>query len=328
MKNAQPIKISLRPNRFYEKNTELEMIIDKILGPGLTVIGCELASYRHAFMRQMAMAIVTGDRLFDTFTVKRYRVLYNAGGLSEYMIFKNLMGPPTNTLDLRKEWQRFDKDCMGQLNNYLETHHGLGAVFLGEYNLIKRRLPNNTDNLLAAQDLTREWEYEGIKTIRDWSIANKVSVIVCHKLSTRGSLSYGGAITNRDNELKITKRSGQWWLEVAEGSNYLEFGEWELVYDDYKKSFSIKDREKDEDRKTIPRINENDELILGMVRSSQHFPTYQEIEEATGLAHSTAHGRLRSLEKSDGVVKIKDKPIRWMINPNHSGLSMSNWVDK
>ncbi len=75
-------------------------------------------------------------------------------------------------------------------------------------------------------------------------------------------------------------------------------------------------------------INENDELILEMVRSSKHFPTYQEIEEVTGLPHSTAHGRLKSLKKRDQIVKIKDKPMRWMVNPNISSLSMSNMVDK
>ncbi len=243
MKNEQRKSTSLRPSKFNEKNVEPEMIIDRILGPGLTVIGCELASYRHALMRQMAMAIATGHKFLDTFTVKKCKVLYNTGGLSEYMIFKNLMGSPTNTLDLQKEWWRFDKDCIGQLDSYFDKHRGLGAAFLGEYSLIKRRLPNNRDNLLAAHDLTREREFEDINNIRDWSIANKVSVIVSHKLSTRGSLYYGGAITNRDNELKIIKRRGQWWLEVGEGSDYLTFGEWQLDYDDIKRSLSIKDPE-------------------------------------------------------------------------------------
>jgi hypothetical protein len=324
MKDSKPKGISLRPG----KDTEPEMIIDRIFGPGLTVIGCELASYRHALMRQMAIAIATGHKFLDTFNVKKCKVLYITGGHSEYMIFKNLADFPTTGLDLHKEWVRFDKDCIGQLDRYFDKHRGLGAVFLGEYSLIKRRLPNNRENLLAAQDLAREEEFEDIKNIKDWGIDKKVSVIFSHKLSTRGSLYYGGAITNRDNELKIVKRRGQWWLEVAEGSNYLTFGEWQLVYDDSKKLFSIKDRKEERTRKPMQGINENDELILEMVRASQHFPTYQEIEEVTGLPHSTAHGRLKSLEKKDEVVKIKDKPIRWMANPNISALSMSNRVDK
>jgi len=328
MKDAKRKTASLRPGKANEKDAEPEMIIDRILGPGLTVIGCELASYRHALMRQMAIAIAAGHKFLDTFTVKKCKVLYNAGGLSEYMIFKNLMGFPINTLDLHKKWERFDKDCIGQLDRYFDKHRSLGAVFLGEYNQIKRRLPNNRDNLLAAHDLAREDEFADINDIKDWSIANKVSVIVSHKLSTRGSLYYGGAITNRDNELKIIKRRGQWWLEVAEGSNYLTFGEWQLDYDDIKRSFSIKDPEEDRARKAMQGINENDELILEMVRSAKHFPTCQEIEEVTGLPHSTAHGRLKSLEKRDRIVKIKDKPMRWMVNPNISVLSMSNMVDK
>jgi hypothetical protein len=324
MKDAKRKGISLRPG----KDTEPEMIIDRILGPGLTVIGCELASYRHALMRQMAMAIATGHKFLDTFAVKKCKVLYIAGGHSEYMIFKNLVDFPTHALDLHKKWERFDNDCIGQLDSYFDKHRGLGAVFLGEYNLIKRRLPNNRENLLAAHELTLQREFEDINDIRDWSIANKVSVIVSHKLSTRGSLYYGGAITNRDNELKIIKRRGQWWLEVSEGSNYLTFGEWQLDYDDIKRSFSIKDPEEDGARKAMQGANENDELILEMVRASQHFPTNQEIEEVTGLPHSTAQGRLKSLEKRDQIVKIKDKPIRWMANPNISSLSMSSMVDK
>jgi hypothetical protein len=273
-KDAQQKTASLRPG----KDTEPEMIIDRILGPGLTVIGCELASYRHAFMRQMAMATATGQKFLDTFNVKKCKTLYNAGGLSEYMIFKNLMDFPAHALDLHKKWERLDKDCIGQLDSYFDKHRGLGAVFLGEYSLIKRRLPNNRDNLLAAHELTMQREFEDINDITDWSIGKKISVIVSHKLSTRGSLHYGGAITNRDNELKIVKRRGQW--------------------------------------------------ILEMVRSSKHFPTYHDIEQITGLPHSTAHGRLKSLAKRDRIVKIKDKPIRWMVNPNISSLSMSNMVDK
>ena len=327
MTNTSSEGAALGPSSF-EENAEPEMIIDRILGPGLTVVGCELASYRHALMRQMAMAIAAGHKFLDTFTVKKCKVLYNAGGLSEYMIFKNLMDLPTNALDLHKRWERFDKDCIGQLDSYFDKHRGLGAVFLGEYSLIKRRLPNNRENIMAAHDLAREEEFKDINNIRDWGIANKKSIIVSHKLSTRGSLYYGGAITNRDNELKIIKRRGQWWLEVGEGSNYLTFGEWQLDYNDIKKSFSIKDPEGDGARKAMQGINENDELILEMVRSSKHFPTYQEIEQITGLRHSTAHGRIKSLEKRDRIVKIKDKPIRWMANPNISALSMSNMVDK
>lgn len=140
MKNSQQKATSLKPSKFNEKDTEPEMIIDRILGPGLTVIGCELTSYRQAFMRQMAIAIITGHKFLNNFAVKKCKVLYNAGGLSEYKIFKNLMDFHTNALDLHKKWWRFDKDCIGQLDSYLDKHRGLGAVFLGEYSLIKRRL--------------------------------------------------------------------------------------------------------------------------------------------------------------------------------------------
>jgi hypothetical protein len=67
MKDSKPKFVSLRT----VKDNEPEMIIDRILGPGLTVIGCELASYRHALMRQMAVAIATGHKFLDTFTVKK-----------------------------------------------------------------------------------------------------------------------------------------------------------------------------------------------------------------------------------------------------------------
>ena len=324
MKDEKRKAISLRPG----KADEPEMIIDRILGPGLTVVGCELASYRHAFMRQMAISIVRGQKFLDAFTVKKCNVLYNAGGHSEYMIFKGLMDLLTTDLDLHKKWERLDQDCIGQLDSYLKRHRGLGAAFLGEYNLIKRRLPNNRDNLLAAHDLARQEEFNDIQNIRDWSVANKVSVVVCHRLNTRGSLYYAGAITNRDNELKIVSRRGQWWLEVGEGSNFLSHGEWQLNYDDITKTFSIKDPEEERARKAMQEVNENDQLILEMVCASEDFPTYQEIEELTGLPHSTAHGRLKCLEKRDRMVKIKDKPIRWMANPNISALSMSNMVDK
>jgi hypothetical protein len=117
-------------------------------------------------------------------------------------------------------------------------------------------------------------------------------------------------------------------LEVAEGSNYLEVGDWDLEYDSESNSLSLREQEECKERMVQQGINPNDVTIFKAIHSSNDFPTNQEIEEVTGLPHSTAHGRLKSLEKRDQVVKIKDKPIRWMANPNISVLSMSNMVDK
>ena len=71
MEDAKQKGISLRPG----KVDEHKMIIDRILGPGLTVVGCELASYRHALMRQMAIAIATGNKFLNTFAVKKETLL-------------------------------------------------------------------------------------------------------------------------------------------------------------------------------------------------------------------------------------------------------------
>jgi hypothetical protein len=117
-------------------------------------------------------------------------------------------------------------------------------------------------------------------------------------------------------------------LEVAEASNYLTVGEWDLENDSKSNSFSLIEQEECKKNMVQQGINPNDVTILEAIHSSNDFPTYQEIEEITDLPHSTTHGRLKSLEKRDEVVKIKDKPIRWMDNPNLSALSMSNMVDK
>ena len=117
-------------------------------------------------------------------------------------------------------------------------------------------------------------------------------------------------------------------MEVAEGSNYLTFGEWEVELDSTNNSFSLREQEEDRRNMVQQGNNPNDVLILNMIRSYWDFPTNKEIEDTTGLPHSTTQGRLTILEKRDEVVKIKDKPIRWMANPNIYGLSMSNGVDK
>ena len=161
---------------------------------------------------------------------------------------------------------------------------------------------------------------------------NNISVVIGHRLSTRGKLYYGGAINNRDNELRIayrgTRSNRRLALEVAEGSNYLTVGEWDLEYDSMSNSFSRREQEECKESMVQQGINPNDVTIFKAIHSSNDFPTNQEIEDVTGLPHSTAHGRLNSLEKRDRIVKINDKPIRWMANPNISSLSMSNMVDK
>jgi hypothetical protein len=330
MENTQQKGISLRP----VKVNEPKMIIDRILGPGLTVISSESLSIRYHFMRQMAVAIATGQKFLDHFDVRKSKVLFIAGGIADYQAFKKVVDHPIPFLDLQESWPQVGKGCFTNLENYISSHKGLSlrSIFLGEYEVIRRRLPRTKDDLIPAQDLAREKEFEDIKRIRDWSSSNNISVIVGHRLSTRGKLYYGGAINNRDNELRIlyrgTRLNRRLVLEVAEGSNFITVGEWDLEHDSNNSSFSLRKEEESRESMNQQGDNPNDVDILKAIDSSNDFPTYQEIEELTGIPHSTAHGRLKSLERRDQVVKIKDKPIRWMENPNISVLSMSNMVDK
>jgi hypothetical protein len=330
MKNEQRKSISLWSSKFDES----EMIIDRIYGPGLSVISSESLSIRYHFMRQMAVAVATGQKFLDYFDVQKSKVLFIAGGIADYTAFKKVVGHPIPYLDLREAWPQLGKGCVTDLDNYISSSKGRGlrSIFLGEYEVIKRRLPHSKDDLITTQDSAREKEFEDIKRIRDWSFTNNINVIVGHRLSTRGKLYYGGAIYNRDNELRIiyrgTRSNRRLVLEVAEGSNYLEVGDWDLEYDSESNSLSLREQEECKERMVQQGINPNDVTIFKAIHSSNDFPTNQEIEEVTGLPHSTAHGRLKSLEKRDQVVKIKDKPIRWMANPNISVLSMSNMVDK
>ena len=330
MENTEQKGISLRPG----KVNEPKMIIDRILGPGLTVISSESLSFRYHLMRQMALAIATGQKFLDHFDVRKSKVLFIAGGIADCQAFKKVVAHPIPNLDLQESWQQIGRGCFTDLESYISSHkgHGLRSVFLGEYEVIRRRLPRSKDDLLTAQDFAREKEFEDIKRLRDWGSSNNINVIFGHKLSTRGKLYYGGAINNRDNELRIlyrgTRSNRRFVLEVAEGSNYLTVGEWDLEHDSMSNSFSLRKEEESKGSMNQQGNNPNDVDILKAIHSSIDFPTYGEIEELTGLPHSTVHGRLKSLEKRDEVVKIKDKPIRWMENPNPCSLSMSNMVDK
>jgi hypothetical protein len=330
MKSEQRKSTSLWSSKFDES----EMIIDRIYGPGLSVISSESLSIRYHFMRQMAVAVATGQKFLDNFDVQKSKVLFVAGGIADYKAFKKVVDHPIPYLDLREAWPQLGKGCVTDLDNYISGSkgHGLRSVFLGEYEVIKRRLPHSKDDLITAQDSAREKEFEDIKRIRDWCFTYNICVVIGHRLSTRGKLHYGGAINNRDNELRIayrgTRSNRRLVSEVAEGSNYLTVGEWDLEYDSMNNSFSLREQEECKESMVQQGINPNDVTILEAIYSSNDFPTHKEIEQITGLPHSTAHGRLKSLEKRDQVVKINDKPIRWMANPNISSLSMSNMVDK
>jgi hypothetical protein len=282
----------------------------------------------------MAVAIATGQKFLDHFDVRKSKVLFIAGGIADYQAFKKVVDHPIPFLDLQESWPQVGKGCFTELHNCISGYKGRGlrSVFLGEYEVIRRRLPRSKEDFIPAQDFAREKQFEDIKRLRDWGSSNNISVIVGHKLSTRGKLYYGGAINNRDNELRVlyrgTRSYRRFALEVAEGSNYLTVGEWDLEHDSMSNSFSLRKEEESKGSMNQQGNNPNDVDILKAIRSSIDFPTYQEIEELTGLPHSTAHGRLKSLEKREKVVKIKDKPIRWMNNPNIPVLSMSNMVDK
>ena len=130
MKEAKPKFISLRPG----KVNEPEMIIDRILGPGLTVISSELLSTRYHFMRQMAVAVATGKKFLDHFDVQKSKVLFIAGSIAEYNAFTKVVAPSIPNLDLQESWPQVGKGFFRDLNIYISIHKGGGlrSIFLGE----------------------------------------------------------------------------------------------------------------------------------------------------------------------------------------------------
>jgi Winged helix-turn-helix DNA-binding len=272
----------------------MEQAIEGLIGPGVTIFGSELPFFRNVLMKQICLAVASGQMFMGLLKVRPCRVLYVAGGRAEYDAFKARVSADVINLDVRAGWPRMGKRFMEVLDQYAKEHAGLGLASLGDYAGIRRELPFTEGNMLAAQELAREKDYQDLRDLRDWSARHRVSVLLGHDLGTKGSLLYPGALKHRDTELRIRQLRGTWHIELAHGSGFLAADAWEMEFDENAKCFRFPASALRKRRSASLPLNENERLIIDTLCNSPPL-TFQELRARTGLPYSTLHDRIKAL---------------------------------
>ena len=296
----------------------MEIFIEGILGPGVTVLGSEMPHHRRIILEQMAVAISSGEEFLGLLKSKQRQLLFIARGNAEYEAFRSRVNLKKKDLDLRHEWPRFGKGCMEHLSQHLMKHFNLGVVFLGDYNGIVRKVPYADGNIIAGQEVAREKNYRDMARLRDWSSKNEVALVLGHDLSTRGQLLYAGSLKYRDNELQIKQVRGEWRLEAVPGSNYVSAESWPLLYDDERKFFRVSDSVlRARPGGKLPLV-ENERQIIDTLWESGPLTTKQIMEE-TKIPYTTLHDRLMALqtkEKGEWIIRLEleGAPINYMVD--------------
>jgi len=61
-----------------------ELIIDELLGPGVTIIGSEEPMYRYVIQLQMAISIAKGEKFLGILGTQEYEIFYVPDGTASY----------------------------------------------------------------------------------------------------------------------------------------------------------------------------------------------------------------------------------------------------
>jgi hypothetical protein len=102
---------------------------------------------------------------------------------------------------------------------------------------------------------------------------------------------------------------GVWRLELMPGSNFLQANAWEMEWDENAKCFVFPASALRRRRDAPLPLNENERLIIDALWDSPLI-TFRELQERTGLPHTTLHDRLRALQtpaKGQWVMKLESE---------------------
>ena len=131
--------ISLGPSSF-EGSVEPEILINRLIGPGVTVIATpqDKDHLRYIFCEQMAAAVAKGDKFLDFFDTHQCHVLLVAHGIADFKGMEERgIVTANNCLDIRDGWPKIGDGCIKELKSYKKNHPNFKVAFLGNFDFLK-----------------------------------------------------------------------------------------------------------------------------------------------------------------------------------------------
>jgi hypothetical protein len=137
MTNTSSKVISLRPSIF-EDSEEPELLVNRLIGPGVTVIATpqDKDHLRYIFCEQMAAAVAKGKKFLDYFDTRQCHVLFVAHGTADFKGMEERGIATSNEyLDIRDKWKKIGDNCVKNLKSYKNAHPDFKLAFLGNFSL-------------------------------------------------------------------------------------------------------------------------------------------------------------------------------------------------
>jgi hypothetical protein len=310
-----------------------DILIDRLIGPGLTVVGAEVPQYRYMIQEQMAEAVATGGRFLGLFDTYQSRVLLVAHGRADYEgareRLRRVAGPGKGWLpDIRSEWPRVGVGCFNQLGYYKQANPDFRLAFLGDFENVKSTIntwyaqlkevlaekEEGTD-YFTKQQLIRGMDVENVDRLRNFAVENGVCIVIGQDLNTHGRLYSWQGLRYRDTEIHIVRQGDGYRLKVVPPSTVMQTGEWEVMMEGDKfinpEREVAMDRQEECDCDCVSLNDKEREIVDAMWNRGVMRPG--EVARVTGLSRSTVYQRLRALEsdaKGRWVVGLEDKAGR------------------
>lgn len=331
--------IPLKPSSF-EESAEPEILIKRLIGPGVTVIATpqDKDHLRYIFCEQMAAAVAKGDKFLDFFETAQCRVLLVAHGLAD---FKGMEGRGIvtlgNNLDIRDGWPRIGDGCIKELKSYKRMHPEFKLAFLGNFDFLKSILGKwiekqrkiKEEGLSKSYSLldffNRDMEIENVQKLRNFYSEDGVSIVVGHDLTQNNKkLLLTRGLYKCDTEIHIRETDEDWRLKVVPKmlKRHIQTHTWDMTYDD-QNFFQIHEQQIREARAMEARskgqlpLNDKERKIIDAMWKKGPM-SVKKVAEDSGISRSTVDQKLKALErpnKGQWVVSLKgDKGKEYVVD--------------
>jgi hypothetical protein len=228
MTNTSPKVIPLRPSSF-EENSEQEILVRGLIGPGVTVIATpqDKDHLRYIFCEQMAAAVAKGDKFLDFFETAQCRVLLVAHGIADFKGMEERgIVTANNYLDIQDGWPKIGDGCIKELQSYKRMHPNFKVAFLGNFNFLKSILGKwiEKERKIKEEGLSksyalldffnRDMEIENVQKLRNFCFEDGVSIVVGHDLTQNNKkLLLTRGLYKCDTEIHIREADEDWRLD-------------------------------------------------------------------------------------------------------------------
>jgi hypothetical protein len=322
--------VKLKTNRNDSgENQPSNLIIDKILGRGLTCIGSTEPFYRHILQEQMALSIATGRPFLGCFETAQHKVLILRNGRADCLRTEKRLGLENTNEDksaslIIKENERhlrvkpsIKTEAKDDLDGYIfdimsylltaKNVHNIGVFIIPDFIDFRMSCKSYLENEFKGyestyaeeslkspklQNIDYHRDVDSVEHLRNFAAWENISIITGHDIGTRGGFSYSRGPLYADQKIYLVKNCKGWELKIP-SNDYVPTSNVKMEYNDFN-YFQITEEEK-EKMANLSLLDSEKEIISYLIKNG---PTrFMDIVSKTGLPNSTVVQKLKALQE-------------------------------